>query len=297
MKRLLALFLVVSAGLAQDEPEADARDPGALLTDAVLHFRAQHELVVRAQIKHEKAAAQAGGGGVAGGIVILAGPGGVAADPYQGVVEAWRDAEGITVISSEEKIPGFRIFASDKKTVKQITYEDKRPGLKQLETELTSMLEVDRFVQHVMAANTARKLKATVHDSGDVTFTGPIAREIVRPVSNTIEIQGFVVGNLGPQSRVLRAEATFVVTKDGRFRSVAIKLVRSDAMSGMLKGRGIIVQKGGGFVWPQEQKKKKEKHDVEGGSTTYTLTFGDNKPSAQAREFKKKILRTLSADR
>jgi hypothetical protein len=144
-----------------------------------------------------------------------------------------------------------------------------------------------------MAARTSGQLKATVHDSGDVTFTGPIAREIVRPVSNAIEVHGFVVANFGHQSRVLRAEATFSVTKDGKFRSVAIKLVRTDPMANVFKGGRIGF---GGVVELKKQKKKKnEKHDVEGGSTTYTLTFGDNKPSERTRQFKRKIMRALGA--
>ena len=294
MTRVLALLVVASVGLAQDtEPAAPADaalDHGALLTDAVLHFRAQKDIVVNTSIKHEKAGKD-GRAGVAG-VVVIAGPGGVATQPYEGLVEAWRDNDGVTVIASEEEVFGFLIYSSDERTVKQVTYEDKRPGLKQLETELASMLEVDRFVRHVMAARTSGKLKATVHDSGDVTFTGPIAREIVRPVSNAIEVHGFVVANFGHQSRVLRAEATFSVTKDGKFRSVAIKLVRTDSMANVFKG-GRIVFRGG--VVELKKQKKNEKHDVEGGSTTYTLTFGDNKPSERARQFKRKIMRALGA--
>ena len=230
--------------------------------------------------------------------IFIGGAGGPRAEPYEGVVEAWRDAEGTTVIVTEEELPGFSLYISDARTIKQLTIEDKRPGIRQLEVELASMLESGRFVKHVMDAHKAGQLKATVHESGDVTFTGPIAREIVRPVSNVIEVQGMVIQNMGPQSRVMRAEGSFTVTKEGRFRSIAIKLVRNDSMAEMMRngiGGNIRIVGGGGVVLGGgNDQKNKEKHEIEGGSTTYTLTFGDNKPSDRAAGFKRKVLRMLS---
>lgn len=290
MKRSFAFLMVMSAAFAQDTAPEEKKDPGSLLTDAVLHFRAQNELVVSANVTHAKPDAKGGQG--FGGIVVVAGPGGQMADPFEGKVSAWRDAQGVTVIQSLTDLPGFSLYVSDERSIQQVTFEDKRPSLKQIEAELTSLLESDRFVKRVMAAREAGNFTATANaESGDVTFTGPIDREIVRPVSNAMQVGGMVVGNLGMQSRVLRAEATLLVSKDGKFKSAAIKLVRSDTLAGLKSG---VIVRGGGVI-QVEQKKRDEKHDVEGGSTTYTLTFGEQKPAERARDFKRQIQRMLGA--
>ena len=265
MKQLIALFLVLSATLAQDQAHEEASDPKPLLTDAVLHFKAQKDVVVRVKVKHEKKPKQEWG---------------VAADPFQGQAEAWRAGAGVTVIVSDQKLPGFCLYASDKRRIQQLTFEDTPPSLKWLKSELVSMLETDRFVKHVMDAHTAGKLTFAVDaGTGDVTFAGPIAREIVPPVTVLNEPMPRFASGDRPPSLVLRAEATLVVSKHGKFKSVAIKLVRNDPIARHWREGGRWIRRGG--------------RDVEGGSTTYSLTFGDNKPSDRAREFKRRIQRML----
>ena len=71
-------------------------------------------------------------------------------------------------------------------------------------------------------------------------------------------------------SKVMRVEARLVVTKEGRFREISLKVVRTDPTSTLRQLRVGLGPGGQPQLEPEEGKKKKE---VEGGSTTYTLSL------------------------
>jgi hypothetical protein len=91
--------------------------------------------------------------------------------------------------------------------------------------------------------------------------------------------------------KVLRVEVELKVSKLGRFDRLVAKVVRNNPMAGGMKHIRIM---GGGFGQPPkppvEENKKKE---VEGGSTTYTLRFGEKAPSERARIFKRTAKRLI----
>lgn len=296
MKRSLALLALLSMPLFAQDPAPRAEpNPKTLLTDAILHFRSAGERIVQANVEHAR---PDGGGGF--GVAIQVGFGGSRGTPFEGRVEAWRGRDGVTVIVSEERLPGFKLYIDGDTRVQQATFQKQAPNLSQLQYELASLLDTERFVKHMVAAQGSGRLKTSVDvDTGDVTFLGPIDTEVVVPVDTAANVPGNVppevVDKMFPRNRILEAEATFVVTRGGRFKSIAIKVTRNDTQQEMMRkvgkggGRIVIGGLGGGAPPPPQGKKKDDKDKpIRGGSTTYTLTFA-GQPSETAQAFKKAV--------
>jgi hypothetical protein len=96
------------------------------------------------------------------------------------------------------------------------------------------------------------------------------------------------------QGRVLEAHATLVVKPDGSLKSAAVKITRSDPMREMMRGemRRIVIAGGAppGALPPADDAKK---HDIPGGSTTYTISFREGGLSDRAKAFKEEAERLL----
>jgi len=325
MKLFCALLLITAATRAQD----DAPDPKALLSDAILHYRAQKDRVATVHIRHGRPQGQAGGFGFGGAVqIVVSGPGGAKGKPYEGTAQIWRDPSGATVVTSPGgKLPAFKLYVSrDGSAVRQITYGDGDGAInmEMLQHELVSLLDPDRFMRHVLAAR--GQLQVTVDPTtGAATFTGSIDPKIAEAIPQKLPpgvpaaaVQQMM--GMFPQNLLLEAKATFVVTKDGRFKTAAITFTRNDPNQEMLrrwknkKGARVVIggfggqapppqggQGGGGAPPPPKpggddaqkdgEKKKADEKPIEGGTTTYTLTFENAEPSDAAKGFKREVAR------
>jgi hypothetical protein len=277
---LLSLSMGVLAQEAAEPevPEKGPSEPEALLAKAVHHYRHAESVVLRAAVKHEPARRQAGGGGAAGRVVIQISSGGMQAPPFEGKVEAWRDRDGVTVVHSEKALPGFSLFVHPDRSIRRLTLEgQKRFSLDQLAAELVPLLDGPRLARHLDGADLrAQPDPAT----GDVLFSGEVSRKLV-DVTRT--------GGLGMMTpKVLRIEVDVLVSKEGRFRRIDLKVVRNDPSAEMMRrgGIGVRIQGAGG---PAQPPAKDDEHEIEGGATAYSLVFGDFRPTMRARLFKEQM--------
>lgn len=267
------------AGKAEEEKNA------ALLSEALRRLRRTQDLVVRAKIEHKESEQAIG---PLGGMPVrirrrMAGMFGQALTPFTGNVGAWSAADGATVILSEAEVPGFAIYAKGNRTITQRTTEDgEELPLVNVTKELAPLLDVMRLTRHIASA---RLTATTDAATGEVTFAGELARELVKPLG----------GDGIRRVRTLRVDATLVVAPDGRFERIAVKVTHNDPVAETQRGGSvhIFVQGGQGGqgvqVVPAEKEKGEEQHDLEGGKTTYTLTFTAGEPSARARDFRRTI--------
>lgn len=284
---ILALAVAPAVG-AQEVPDAAPKEPRAqeetdaraLFAAAILRYKNATEQVARARIEPK-----ADGAGGAFGIVI--GGGGITGEPFQGEVEVWRGEDGATVVVSKEELPGFGVYVGEDRTIRQTTFEEEPPSLAELEAELVPLLDPARLSKHLMNAKLAVRRDAA---SGDWVFEGPVSRNVVRATRGETPFL---------PKRVIRTEAQVVLSAEGALRQVAVKVVHNDPMQEMARGRGIQVFVGPGgkpVAKAEEDKEEEEEHDVEGGSVSYRLDFGDSAPSERARAFKREVLRMLAAD-
>jgi len=286
--------------LEATEDEQDQSAGARELFSAALHkLRHRRDVVVRVGIEHKQPQAEAknvnGPNGQQIRIVMNARMFGSNAEPFEGAVEAWRDADGATVIVSTKDLPGFGIYMKGDRTVRRLTYEDEAPGLKQLKSELTSLLDGERMVKYLLEAKLGHLVDpATSYH----VWSGTISKDLLPPVTNAINKGGMriMMGNMTPT--ILRADVEMRLTKDGELKSTTIKVVRNNPAASMMGGGmvQVIVQGGAGGApgWvPKGGKDKKEQ--VEGKTTIYSLDFTKTQPSERATAFKREILRSLQA--
>ena len=81
--------------------------------------------------------------------------------------------------------------------------------------------------------------------------------------------------------------------EQGRLEQAAVTVTRNDPMREMMRGRmkGMRIQIGGAGAPPPPANDDEKKHDIEGGSTTYTLTFENRKPSERIQAFQRYVAR------
>jgi hypothetical protein len=235
-------------------------------------------------VKHEPPE-QAGGQGGPGGMVVTTEVLGEQ-QPFEGKVEAYRDAEGTAILLSATELPGFALYIGQGRTIERTTFEETRFSLDQLRTELAALLDTDAFTRRILDAKLEPSRDAA---TGEITFRGKVDRDIVPATEGDLPFL---------QGRVLDAEATVVVKPDGRLVSAAIKLTRSDPTRELMRGqmKKIMIRAGagvpGGAVPPADDDKK---HDIVGGSTTYAFSFEEGGPSERAKAFKEEVERLLKA--
>ncbi|MHC4550719.1 MAG: hypothetical protein ACYTEZ_18315 [Planctomycetota bacterium] len=295
MKRItLSILALVFAAVVQAQegetksppatPEAKAPEENAhlLLSTALRAYQSAEDLVVTARVTHEAAQAGAFAGGQMG--VVLVQRSGTGPDPFAGAVEGWRAADGTRVLVSESRLPGFELYLREGRTIERTTFEVERFSLDQLKAELAPLLEGSGLARHLLAAKlTPRRDEAT----GKLTFQGEVSKELVRPTVSDSPLQAM--------HRVLRIGAEVVVTPQGRLERLAVKITRNDPLREMMRGRmkGIRVQLGGAGAPAPPPDDDEKKHDIEGGTTTYALTFDRQEPSERARAFKREAERLL----
>ncbi|MHC4938797.1 MAG: hypothetical protein ACYTHK_07505 [Planctomycetota bacterium] len=309
-KTLIALFLFLPPALAQDSKEPERAletketrvepTPHELLASALLDIGRAGDRVIEAEIKHkqpEREVQVQGGGNQAIRVVQHVSING-AGEPYEGKVEAWRDADGATVIVSRRELPGFGLYLTEDRAIRRMTTEDKVPDLTQLQTELMSFLDGKRFSKHALAAELKHELDEA---SGDHVFNGAVDKHIVRPVRTAAGDPRFGRAFRGMQPKVLRAKIELRVTPKGRLKSAKVTIVRNDPAREMMRGGAfggrIVIQGGqGGFKVVPDNKddEAEEKHDIEGLSTIYRLNFSQKDPSERAKAFKREIIRALT---
>ncbi len=284
--RNLGLLLLAAGTLAGPDEEA-------LFAKALLAHERNRDLVVTAEIKHERPEAPAWGGpgGPLGGVVIQTNVGGASAPPFEGKVEAWRDADGATVVVGGEPtaLPRFVMHVTKEKTIKQVTFEGEQPpDLGQIEAELVALLDTKRFAKHMEKVHlTATKDDAT----GDWIFRGEVPRKVVRPAKGG---GGF---DLITPSKVLKAEAVCRVSAEGRFREIEITLTRNDPEAEMMRmirkqgPMGIPVAPGGPGGGGGDEDEEEEEHEQSGGTTTYSLKVQaeNTTPGERLREAAKAV--------
>jgi hypothetical protein len=290
---------------------ADVATPHEMLASALLRFRNQKDLVVGARIKHRQpqveAQAPAGNNGAVR-VMIQTVNGRTAQEPFEGKVEAWRDAGGTTVVVSDNELPGFGLYLSPERTIRRVTTEDRTPGTDQLRTELLSVMDGNRFSKHLMAAKLTHRLDEA---SGEHIWTGAVDKNIVRPVRVTGRDPRIAQFTGGMRPRVLRAEIELRVSKTSRITGAKLTIVRNDParemMRGQVVGGRLIIRglpgAGGGPGQPGQPGTRDraipldddhdEKHDIEGISSIYTLDFSRKGASERAKAFKREILRAL----
>jgi hypothetical protein len=278
MLERLSIALLCAAAASAQEPE---QDPAVLLTTALQRLKTAENVSASVEVKHEPPEAKAPAQGQ-GGMVIVMGTKIVGEDPpFEGRVEACRAADGTAVLLSANELPGFALYVGENRMVERTTFEEERFSLDQLKAELCALLDPGTFAQRIFDA----KLKPTRDAAtGVVTFRGKVDRDIV-PAA---------VGEMAfLQARVLDVHATLVVTPDGSLASAAMKITRSDPSREMRRGgaRKIVIEGGGppGALPPADDDKK----HIVGGSTTYTLTFGEGGLSERAKAFKAEVERLL----
>jgi len=281
----LILLLATVSGRAQDEPNPEpAPDADLLLSTALRRLALADAILADVDVKHEPAEVQAAGPGGMGVVVIQRTVGGEL-PPFEGKVEAWRGADGTTVLASAAELPGFALCRMDGRTVERTTVEEERFSLDQLGTELTALLDTGAFARYVLDA----KLEHTIDaETGGVTFRGEISRDVVPPTIGDVPMM---------QSRVLATHVTLSVTPDGRLSRAEVKVTRNDpAREFMRHGRRMVVMGGGGGAVPMPAEDEDDKkHDIIGGYTTYALVFREGEPSARAMAFKEEVKRLLAA--
>ena len=288
---LIALTLIPAALVAAQETPPEEKPAltaeqmaDQLLSQAILGLRNKDELCVRARIKHQGAESQ--GGIVAGAVIVQVGGRVTSGGPgFEGEVDAWRDAKGDVVVQSVERLPGFSLFIGKGRSIREATYESGPPLLHQIEAELVPLLDTTRFLKYVMQADLVHGRDP---DTGDFLFRGETSKDVVNVTRNAAGMFSSHV------SRVLRTELRFAVSTEGVLKRTEITVVRNDPMAEMRRrGGGVRI---GGAAPPPPQPKGEGGHDVEGGSTTYTLDYSHSKPSERAVEFLRRMRRLVGSE-
>jgi hypothetical protein len=289
MKRIaLALLatLVVAGAQEVDPPTApsaaEETDPNLLLSMALRGPQTAKNLVVTATVEH--APPKDGGMFGAGATVVFGGSGSGNAQPFEGTVEAFRMPDGSRIVVSRTRLPGFELYLSEGRTIERTTFADDRFSLAQLKAELGPLLDTGAFARRILDAKPAGR-----RDGTRWIFEADVAKDIVRPT-----LSG------SPMSpRVLRVRAKLTVTGKGRLERAAVTVVRNDPVREMMRGKmkGVRIQFGGAGAPPPPPPAEddEKKHDIEGGSTTYTLTFESKEPSERIRVFEREIARLTDA--
>ena len=283
------------------EEEAEQAGAQELFSAALIQLKRQRDVIVRTSVKHKQPAAEAGN--VAGpgraqirGMILTPGFGNEG-PPFEGDVEAWRDADGVTVIVSEKELPGFGLFLQGERTIKRVTFENEAPGLSRLKHELTSLLEGERMVKYLLEARLGHVVDPK---TGDHIWAGKVSKGIIPVEERAIQRGGVRVMMFGGmQPRVLRAEMEIRIDKEGALKSATVRVTRNDPSREMMRGMGgiqVIVQGAGGVpvpLQPNNQNGKDKKETIEGKTTVYTLDYTQKQPSERATAFKREILRSL----
>jgi hypothetical protein len=282
----LALLAILAVAGAQEAdtptapPPAKAeQDPNLLLSVALRGPQTATNLVVTAKVKHEPPKDGGMFGAAGGGVVTVQGSFGGNAKPFEGTVEACRMADGSRVMVSKETLPGFELHVTDARTIERTTFADERFSLDQLKAELTPLLDTRAVAQRLLAAKLASRREGTKW-----LFSGDVAKDIVHPT----------MGMNPMNARVLKVRAKLTVSEKGRLEQAAVTVVRNDPLREMMRGRmkGMRIQIGGaGAPPPPPADDDEKKHDIEGGSTTYTLTFEDRQPSERVQAFQRDVAR------
>jgi len=293
---------------ALETSEERAETPHEMLASALLGYRSQKELVVRATVTQRdpvKKEDQANPGIGMGGIqfVVHNGTLGGAAKPFLGEVEAWRDAEGTLVIVSRKSLPGISIYQSGKRTIQRFTTEGVAPETKYLRTELQSIMDGARLAKHALAAELTPNVNA---DTGEVVWLGKISKDVVRPVRILGDPRlAMILERMAP--RVLRASIQLRISKEGKLVGVTLAVVRNDPHREMIQGGGmrrLIIRGAPGAPGAAGQPGKagevgrlletnadSEKHEIEGKTTVYSIEIESRGASERAKAFKREMMR------
>ncbi len=261
-------------------PGAGEQDPNLLLSVALRGPQIAKSLVVTAKVKHEPPKDGGMFGGVGGGVVLVQRSVGGAPKPFEGTVEACRMPDGGRILVSKDPLPGFELHVTDARTIERTTFADERFSLDQLKAELVPLLDTGAVARTLLAAKLSHR-----REGANWIFEGEVAKDLVHPTLGT-----------NPMSaRVLKVRAKLTVSEKGRLEQAAITVVRNDPLREMMRGRmkGMRIQIGGAGAPapPPPADDDTKKHDIEGGSTTYTLTFEDRKPPARIRAFESEVAR------
>ncbi|MHC4137445.1 MAG: hypothetical protein ACYTDU_14585 [Planctomycetota bacterium] len=287
MQRIsLALLAIVAVAGAQEAdpptappPAAEEQDPNLLLSVALRGPQTTTNLVVTAKVKHEppKDGGMFGAAGGGGMVVVQRSVGG-SPKPFEGTVEACRMPDGSRIVVSKTQLPGFELHLTEACTIERTTFADERFTLDQLKAELGPLLDTGALAQRLLAAKLASR-----REGGKWVFLGDVAKDIVHPT----------IGMNPMNARVLRVRAKLTVSEKGRLEQAAITVIRNDPMREMMRGRmkGMRIQIGGAGAPPPPRDDDEKKHDIEGGSTTYTLTFEERQPSERVRAFQREVAR------
>jgi len=285
LERLALALLLFGAAVRAQEP-AKEEDPNVLLSVAFQKLRVADQIVASVDVKHEPPEQPAmGGPGGPGGMIIMQTRIAGQEDPFEGRVEAARAADGTTVLLSESELPGFALYVNGEQAIERTTFQETRFSLRQLRAELTAILDPSALARRVFDGKLTPTRDAT---TGEIVFRGKVDRDIVPATDSPMAFA---------EGRVLEAEATVVVRPNGALKSAAVKITRSDPMREMMRGemRRIVIAGGAppGALPPKDDDKK---HDIPGGSTTYTISFREGgRLSERAQAFKAEAERLLRA--
>jgi len=286
MQRIhLAFLAIVAVAVAQESdppasppPTAEKKDPNLVLSVALRGPQTATNLVVTAKVKHEPPKDGGMFGGAGGGAVITVQRSmGGSAEPFEGTVEACRMPDGSRIVVSKTPLPGFELHLSDDGAIERTTFADERFSLDQLKAELGPLLDTGALARRLLAAKLASR-----REGAKWVFQGDVAKDIVRPT----------VGVNPMNARVLKVGAKLTVSEKGRLEQAAITVTRNDPLREIMRGRGgMRIQLGGAGAPPPPPEDDDKKHDIEGGSTTYTLTFEEKQPSERVRAFQREVAR------
>lgn len=293
--RRMALFVVgiAVAGIAQEAEPEPKPDPTELLAQAMRDYRARTDLVLEADVTQRDPEAEKNEGqGAFGGMVIRTTSSSMGAKPFEGRIEAWRDAQDRIVLVSRRELPGIGILVTPDRTIHRITTEDKPPALDTMRTEIVSLMDGGRLSKQVMRADLAHAIDA---ETGAHVFTGEISRNVVRPVAaRGDDPMAIAMSQMAP--RVLRTNVELRISPAGSLQALRLEVVRNDPMKEMMKRGGLrqrIVIGGGGGAPVPEKDENEEEHEVVGKTTVYALSFGKTKPSERTVGFKRQVVALL----
>jgi hypothetical protein len=273
--------LILAAAARAEEPAPAEPDPNLLLSAALQKLRVAERISAAVTVEHAPPEKSDVPQQAPGAAIITTEIMGEDA-PFQGRLEACREADGTAVFLSEKELPGFALYTTETRAIERTTFEDERFSVEQLRGELAAILDPAALTHRILDAKlTPTKDAAT----GNFTFRGKVDRDLVPATGGEL---GFT------QGRVLGAEATLVVKPDGTLASAAVKITRSDPMREMMRGGrlgGIMVMAGA----PMPPADDDKKHDIVGGSTTYAISFREGGMSDRAKAFKAEVERLLGA--
>ena len=156
-----------------------------------------------------------------GGATIVIGPGGGSGgEDFEGKIEAWRTAGKELIIASKDALPGMAFFDNGDRSVTRTLFEEGGIRTGRLTRDISCLLDPDRLMARIKKV----EWKTVTRDDGSLVFEGALPGSIIRP------------GAVGPIAimapRVLRVEASFVVSAEGKLTAFAFTVVRSDPMAG-----------------------------------------------------------------